>query len=107
VLSAWQTVGQCSHGCGGGKVKQVRRVLTPAAHGAQCHEPLEQWVPCNTQACPKDCKLGPWTDAEACSLPCGGGTRLQLRTVVAPAEHGGNCSATQRHVACNTHQYDT
>lgn len=104
-MSEWKTVGQCTKSCGGGKIRQVRSVKTPAAHGGQCHEAVEQWVPCSTQACPVGCKLGPWVDTEACSQPCGGGMRLQTRAVVEPAQHGGNCSATERHVPCNSLAY--
>merc|ERR1719409_151078 len=40
---------------------------------------------------PVDCVISDWSEAGACSEPCGGGTSTRTRTIT-PAEYGGNCS---------------
>merc|ERR1719331_1790139 len=51
---------------------------TPSPTPSPTHEPV-------------DCVISDWSEAGACSEPCGGGTSTRTRTIT-PAEYGGNCS---------------
>jgi hypothetical protein len=43
---------------------------------------------------PKDCVTSEWSDWSSCSVSCGGGTQTRTRTIIKPAENGGNCILT-------------
>ena len=53
----------------------------------------------------EDRKYSPWTDWDACSVTCGGGTRTETRDMTSRAVNGGYCNLNggSRIVECNTH----
>jgi len=71
----------------------------------------EQSETCNPHACPIDCVVGEWTQAQTClnatgaTAKCGGGTSLQIRHVHTPQEYGGKaCPSLEKSTACNSHK---
>jgi hypothetical protein len=103
-VSDFKDIGECSKRCGGGKMMQVREILTEAAHGGEACPPLEQFVDCNTHLCPIDCVMTDWTDDGPCSLSCGGGLVAQKLYVKVQPQYGGfKCpQRTEREFPCNT-----
>lgn len=97
----------CSVTCGGGTQVLYRTILIPSAYGGLACPPLAQEIVCNTQACPGQCNLTAWQDvnttAGLCSLSCGGGVKLQSRSVISyPTNGGSTCPGLTQEVACNT-----
>jgi hypothetical protein len=127
IVSAWSSWGECTRDCSatapeGGTQTRTRRILEKAlSGGVRCDElPMAESRPCNNAesvtyagvtyppvCSPVDCELGPWSDATDCSVPCGGGLKVQTRTVTtAPSAGGRPCPAETaayvRNVPCNT-----
>jgi hypothetical protein len=103
VMSDWVNQGTCSTSCGGGQQQQVRTVKISSAYGGQtCPTNTTQSVPCNTQPCPIDCVMGPWSNQGSCSANCGGGSQQQVRSVQTQPQYGGKaCPATTQSISCN------
>jgi hypothetical protein len=58
---------------------------------------------CEPNLCAVDCVLSDWSAWGACSVPCGGGTRIRTRTVLVPAANGGAaCGVLEESENCNT-----
>eukprot|EP01013_Petalomonas_cantuscygni_P015357 TRINITY_DN3164_c0_g1_i1.p1 TRINITY_DN3164_c0_g1~~TRINITY_DN3164_c0_g1_i1.p1 ORF type:complete len:6949 (+),score=1286.42 TRINITY_DN3164_c0_g1_i1:147-20993(+) len=104
-LGEWK-LGTCDKTCGGGTRTDTRAVLQePSGSGVQCG-PKTRESECNTQACDPQCDVGSWTDSEACTKECGGGTKVQRRPVTCKGCPAGSsaetvCGSAQRTVPCN------
>ena len=93
----------CSNTCGGGTQTRSRPVITPkSGNGKEC-PPLSESRPCNTQVCPLDCKVSPYSDFNDCSLTCGGGTKTRTRDIIQnPTGTGLACPVLSETEPCNT-----
>ena len=101
---SWSAYGACDASCGGGtKTKSWTTTKNPRHGGAACPSPTTQSQACNTQACPINC-VGTWSDYDACSVGCGGGTQTSTWTTTTPSAHGGTAcpSPSTQSVECNT-----
>jgi len=104
VVSSWSSWTKCSKTCGGGSQTQVRTVERASVHGGVACPALMQERPCNTQACPVNCKVSGWSDFSTCSKACGGGSQLRTRTIVVDVAHGGqSCPELTQSQKCNQH----
>ena len=55
----------------------------------------------NKTAGPVNCVMSQWSSIGACSVPCGGGSVAQARTILTPASGGGTgCGPESRTVTC-------
>jgi hypothetical protein len=100
-VGAWENIGICTKGCGGGKQSQEWKIITP---GENCEVPEDQRTretDCNTQACVQ-C-VGAWQNVGTCTKGCGGGKQSQEWTITTPGE---NCEVPEgsrtRETDCNT-----
>lgn len=100
----WLEWSACDKSCNGGVTFRTRIITSECPYG-----PSHQAAACNTQPCPQDCVLSPWTEWTCgagccgCSAPCGGGVQSRMRKVLAPALFGGQCNEeTVQSQACNT-----
>uniref|UniRef100_A0A7S1M5J9 VWFA domain-containing protein n=1 Tax=Alexandrium catenella TaxID=2925 RepID=A0A7S1M5J9_ALECA len=92
-MSQWSGFSACSAGCGGGVSQRSREIkVQPRYEGDPCGETSEA-IPCNMQACDKDCGLVKWTPWSECSKACDSGTRTRRRTVKHAAVGRGECPA--------------
>ncbi len=104
-VGAWTAWSTCSKICGGGIETQTRTVTRAAAYGGAGCPALSQSQACNTQACPVNCAVGPWSAWSTCSAACNGGSQIATRTVTSPARNGGAaCPALSQVQSCNTHK---
>jgi hypothetical protein len=96
--------GACSASCGGGEQARVRQVLHKAKHGGSKCPMLTEARECNTQPCPHKCEVTAWTKWYPCSLSCGGGVQVRLRSVEQAALGAGMppCPALSEQRSCNT-----
>lgn len=102
-LSEWGGWSICDKECGTGSQTRNRRILTSAANGGQECGALTDTRECNTNECPVDCELGPWSEWSLCSKTCGGGEQTRTRRVVVPSANGGrDCGELVETIACNT-----
>merc|ERR1712179_534223 len=86
-------IGECDKECGGGMRTNTRTEKQGAQHGGEeCPGPASIEESCNVHECPVDCVWGDW-EYDVCSVECGGGTRVDTRTVATEAMHGGFCDA--------------
>lgn len=101
-VSDWSAWSQCSTECGTGTQSRIRSIIKPQiANGRKC-PPLLETQNCNTQECPGDCKVGPWSQWSDCSKPCGSGLAARSRNIITPATPGGfPCPSTEDHKQCN------
>merc|ERR1719428_16730 len=89
-MSEWEEDGVCSHTCGGGEVMVRRYIMRqPAFGGMACPTTLEKMNECNTQNCPVDCIISPWTGWSECSATCGEGVQTRTRFEEVVALYGG------------------
>jgi len=105
VVSEFEAPSLCSVPCGGGYQLSTRSILQErVANGKPCLN-LTATTPCNTQACPIHCNLSSWSPWSQCSVPCGGGSQFQNRTIlVLPRDGGSECSALFQTQVCNAQQ---
>eukprot|EP01012_Entosiphon_sulcatum_P029449 TRINITY_DN358_c0_g1_i1.p1 TRINITY_DN358_c0_g1~~TRINITY_DN358_c0_g1_i1.p1 ORF type:complete len:2229 (+),score=276.12 TRINITY_DN358_c0_g1_i1:2833-9519(+) len=90
VVSAWSNWGQCSKSCGSGIQTSSRTIVTqPQYGGKSCPQDLQQTRTCNTDPCPINCEISDWGQWGSCSLPCGSGQQIRIRTVITSAQFGG------------------
>ena len=101
-VGAWENVGACTKGCGGGKQNQQWNVTTPGENCAVPEGQRQRQLDCNSQACPVPC-VGAWENVGACTKGCGGGKQNQQWKVTTPGE---NCAVPegqrQRQLDCNS-----
>jgi len=101
-VSGWSAWGACSTSCGGGAQTRSRSVLVASLNGGASCPPLSDSQACNAQPCPVDCQVSGWGGWGACSVACGGGTQVSIRTVlVAPANGGLSCPTLSQSQTCN------
>lgn len=84
-VSAWSDWSTCDKSCGGGSQTRTRTVTKQPLNGGNACPTLAESQPCNSQACPIDCKEGAWSEWG----PCVGGIQTRTRTVQTPAKNGG------------------
>lgn len=104
-VGEWSPWAECDKVCGGGKQKRVRTITAfPVANGKEC-PPLEEDRDCNTQTCPINCEVSPWSPWSDCTRPCGGGLRKRARLIVRQPQYGGfECPALEETGDCNTQE---
>eukprot|EP01012_Entosiphon_sulcatum_P049575 TRINITY_DN6820_c0_g1_i6.p1 TRINITY_DN6820_c0_g1~~TRINITY_DN6820_c0_g1_i6.p1 ORF type:complete len:7637 (+),score=112.47 TRINITY_DN6820_c0_g1_i6:5459-28369(+) len=102
-VSEWRTWTPCSTPCGPGSQNRTRIVvIVPQFGGIDCPG-LVETRECNLQPCSVDCLVSDWEAWSPCSVNCGGGERVRIRSVTqAPANGGGACPALQEFAPCNT-----
>jgi len=92
----WSDWTLCDAQCDGGQRSRKRQIVQRPGEGGKPCEPLskEEVTECNLQACtPEVCidgAWGAWTDWEACSKSCKGGTTWRMRNMDAEANHCGS-----------------
>jgi len=90
-MSQWSGFSACSADCGGGVSERTRNIkVQPRYEGDPCGETTET-LPCNMQACDKDCALAKWTAWSPCSKACDGGRMTRIRKVKTAAVGRGKC----------------
>ena len=103
VLSVWSPWSECSKACNRGKKTRTRTIVThPKYDGKPCLHLLEEQE-CNTQACPIDCAVSPWSEWSSCSKECGGGIKERTRSIITHPAFGGKvCPALHEEENCNS-----
>jgi hypothetical protein len=104
VMSAYSNWSSCSKTCGTGQRSRTRTVTQPAeCDCTPCSNVLRETQDCNTQACPVDCVLSPFSLWSGCNAMCGGGQRLRQRTIVTQPSNGGMaCGSLLEQEECNS-----
>ena len=101
VQSDWASWGACSRTCGSGTQVRTRTTTTYAAYGGKPCAQLSEMQACETQSCPVDCIMDPWSAWTQCTKSCGGGHRTRQRSVFKEASSGGvACGITQDTQSC-------
>ena len=104
VVTAWSQWTPCSTSCGTGYQQRSRKPTRSPVMGGTACPGLSDTKTCNTQACPIDCVVSPFSAWDACSAQCGGGTQVRRRSVhQANVFGGGECPSLRQEQACNTH----
>ena len=101
----WTDWEGCPVTCGGGTWTSTRVIEQDAlCGGSNCTGNSDKDHLCNTNCCPVDCRWGQWTEWEACSVTCGGGTQMSTRGFEQEAECGGHkcIGDSTREEPCNT-----
>ena len=93
----------CSKTCGGGTQARSRKVITPkTGNGKECPT-LSETIVCNTQSCPRNCTVTPFSDFGECSKTCGGGSKSRFRDIIQNQTGTGlPCPTLSETVECNT-----
>ncbi|XP_065194347.1 papilin-like isoform X3 [Sycon ciliatum] len=103
--SSWTSYGHCFGVSGGRCSIQRHRTCTnptPSNGGAQCTGDSLQLMTCS---CPVDGRWSTWTAIGTCSVSCGSGNQIRVRSCNSPPPaHGGRvCSGQNRQtVSCQT-----
>ena len=84
-VSAWSSWSSCDKPCGGGSQLRTRTVAKQPLNGGTACPMLQESQPCNSQACPIDCKESAWSEWG----PCVGGIQTRTRDVDSQAKNGG------------------
>jgi hypothetical protein len=101
-VDPWGSWGKCTATCGSGKRVRTRSVRTHANHGGFQCPVLNQVQTCNPHACAVDCQVSEYGSFGACSLTCGGGSKIRERVVVVPVVFGGKpCPSLAEYAGCN------
>merc|ERR1740138_1109451 len=91
-LSIWSGWSKCSAECGGGVRQRLREVKMAMKYNGKPCGATSETVPCQAQACEKDCVLSSWTKWSGCSKECDGGTKKRQKFVSEPAQGAGKCA---------------
>mmetsp|Transcript_30475 Transcript_30475/g.70268 ORF Transcript_30475/g.70268 Transcript_30475/m.70268 type:complete len:1086 (-) Transcript_30475:66-3323(-) len=103
----WSHWSHCSQTCGSNvslwTTSTRKRLVVESGGGRPCDGEDMQQKLCGQKPCPIDCIWSDWTEWEACTKSCGGGTTERLRNISLPAAHEGqDCMGSTRDVrACN------
>lgn len=99
----WSEWSDCSLSCGTGQKERSRDKNHSSEHkGEHCPGSYAETQPCNVNNCPVDCEVALWSEWNACSEDCGGGTQERTRGVLVWDKHGGAaCPWTQESLKCN------
>lgn len=89
VVSSYSAWSACSKSCGSGIRTKTRKIQVNTLNGGKACPVLSQLETCNTQSCPVDCKLTPFSSFGPCTKTCGGGQQFRKRDVVNTAKFGG------------------
>ena len=81
-LSSWGGWGPCSTTCSGGLAKRLRNIVVNVAHGGAACGATRNSKSCNTQYCPVNCVMSPWSDCSSCTKTCADGE--QTRALCGP-----------------------
>jgi len=110
-VGPWTDFTPCTVQCGGGNKTQIKPITVQDANGGTPCPDIStrtKIVSCNSDPCPIDCTVGPWTDSSVCTLPCGGGTKSQIAPISLADAYGGKACPTlaerTKTVPCNTNQ---
>ena len=108
-VGPWSSFGECSQPCGGGTRSQSRNILVPALFGGTECPSLSNVQACNSNACPVDCRVGPWSSWSSCDKT---GNMTRDRSVIAKDLYGGAACPTLREssncpVACEVSDWST
>jgi hypothetical protein len=102
VVSDWSDWSSCDKTCGGGVQNRTRIITQPAENGGTSCPVLSDSRQCNTSPCPVNCVVSDWGAWGTCDKTCGGGTQTKSRTVIQPANYGGQpCPSLEEQQACN------
>ena len=103
-LSGWESWTGCSTTCGGGVSKRTRsEEISPSFGGWPCGRKTETRA-CNVQHCPVNCVVSRFASYSRCSVTCGGGARVRMRSIVEPSAFGGDpCPHREEQQRCNLH----
>jgi hypothetical protein len=104
ILSAYSNWSTCSKTCGTGQRSRSRTVQQQATCDcAKCSTTLRETQDCNTNPCPVNCAVTPFSQWSDCNAPCGGGQKQRVRTIVTNAANGGTaCPSLRETENCNT-----
>merc|ERR1719359_203207 len=91
LMSAWSGFGACSAECEGGIKSQTRSILIKPKNGGKSCDSPEDFVPCNSFSCDRDCALNKWTEWTPCSVACGGGFQEKKKHILIPTRGEGKC----------------
>ena len=95
-MSIWSTWSPCRFSCGGGTKARSRRVTWQAVKEHSVCSSLTETESCNTHACPQDTMLSQWGSWSTCTVSCGGGSIVRVRTIVTKARFGGKVLGTTK-----------
>lgn len=88
--SSWSAFSLCSKSCEAGNMNRTRVKQTVESNGGvPCVGDSSETNFCNTQACPRDCKWGEWSQWTECSKKCGGGKTKRFRDIAVARKNGG------------------
>jgi len=98
-IGQWTNWGTCSKSCDGGTHKKSRQIIIA---GDNCPT-TEVTEPCNTQPCDnQDCMMSDWGPWGKCSVVCGPGYQVRVRTIKARQMGTGKpCPKTADTRRCN------
>lgn len=90
--SSWSAYSECSVNCGHGTKNRTRVCNNPAPKygGLDCAGNASEVIGCSAKQCPVDGGWSAWTTTgSGCSVTCGRGSRIKIRTCSNPAPVSG------------------
>ncbi|CAD7963524.1 unnamed protein product [Amoebophrya sp. A25] len=103
----WSYWSACSATCGGGQRSRARNIeISPRNGGKLCDaKTMSETEACGTEACAEvvDCRIGEWSDWNACSCTCNGIQQRVRHIEEYPMNGGEVCQGALKEIqACNT-----
>ena len=104
-IGEFGTWSACNQDCGGGQMTRTRPIVQePTSTGSACPH-LRETAECNTAPCKVHCKVSSFSEWDACTNDCGGGTQARTRTIVTDASFDGSpCPKLREERVCNSHK---